>query len=308
MNFNIIMNQIAVLFIIIFTGFFLNKKDIIDDHTSKKISSLIVNVTAPLLVINAMTQKSNLKPADILLVLGISNVLYLLVILSTFFIPKLMGVKKEDMGIYKFMLVFANVVFMGFPVISVFFGESALVYAAIFNLPFSLYAYTLGIYFVSSSGDSSSAFNWKKMINAGVLSVFIGLIFLFSGIKIPSFIGDTMNMIGGLTTPLSMLIIGASLAHVKMKALFTNIKLYIYCIIKLLIFPIIVFFGLSAMGISGDLLGVSVVLSGMPAAANTVMMSKEYGGNDILAAEGVFISTMISAITIPILAVLLTYF
>ncbi|MBC7958700.1 MAG: AEC family transporter, partial [Vallitaleaceae bacterium] len=183
---------------------------------------------------------------------------------------------------------------------------AAVFYAAIINLPFNLLAYTLGIYFVSMNTGVASAFKWKKMINAGVLSVFVGLILLGFDIVLPNFMQDTIGMIGGLTTPLSMLVIGASLAHVKMKTLFTNKRLYAYCLIRLIIFPGLVYFALTALGIEGIILGVAVVLSGMPAAANTVMMSKEYGGNDLLAAEGVFISTMLSALTIPLLALLLT--
>lgn len=306
MDFSVVMNQIAVLFLVIFIGYFLNKKDIIDDHASKKISSLVVNITAPLLIISAMLQQNNLKTQEIFLALGISCILYIVMFMMTLFIPKLLRVEKQDVGIYKFMLVFANVAFMGFPVITVLFGESALFYAAIFNLPFSLLAYTLGIYFVSSGSVQDASFKLKKVVNPGVISVFLGIFLLAFRIELPSFIGDTIKMVGGLTTPLSMLVIGASLAHVKIKNLFANIKLYLYSLIRLLIFPGLVYFGLSAIGIEGNMLGVAVVLSGMPAAANTVMMSKEYGGNDILAAEGVFISTMLSALTIPLLMLLLS--
>ncbi len=306
MVFKVIMSQIAVLFLVLFIGLFLNKINIIDEHTSKKLSSLVVNITAPLLIINAMLQQNDLAAQEILVMLAISCALYATTIIMTFFVPKLLRVKKQDVGIYKFMLVFANVAFMGFPVITVFFGESALVYAAILNLPFSLLAYTLGIYFITTSSGEETKFNWKKMINVGVISVFIGLLLMAFGIQLPSFIGDTIKMVGGLTTPISMLVIGASLAHVKIKSLFTNYRLYLYSLLRLLMIPVAVYFILSAIGIEGDMLGVAVVLSGMPAAANTVMMSKEYGGNAILAAEGVFISTMLSAITIPILALLLT--
>lgn len=307
MNFGIIMNQIEVLFLVLFIGLFLNKINIIDDHTSKKLSSLVVNITAPLLIINAMLQQNNLKTQEILTMLGISTILYLITIIMTFFVPKLLRVQKHEVGIYKYMLVFANVAFMGFPVITVFFGKSALFYAAIFNLPFSILAYTLGIYFMYTGREEEVKFKWQKTINSGVISVIIGIVLLALKIKLPAFLGDTIKMVGDLTTPISMIVIGAALSHVKIKSLFTNIRLYLYSILKLLIFPVFVYFGLSALGIKGDILGVAVVLSGMPAAANTVMMSKEYGGNDILAAEGVFISTMLSAITIPLLALLLTH-
>ncbi|MBC7959577.1 MAG: AEC family transporter [Vallitaleaceae bacterium] len=306
MNFGLIISKISVLFLILLFGYFLNRKEVIDDYTSKKLSSLVVNYTAPFLIIHAMIGQSNLKASEIFTMLGITMVIYFAMFLMTLFVPKLLRVGPADIGIYKFMLVFSNVAFMGFPVVSALFGDTAVFYAAIINLPFNLLAYTLGIYFVSMNTGVATTFKWKKMINSGVLSVFVGLFLLGFGIVLPNFMQDTIGMIGGLTTPLSMLVIGASLAHVKMKTLFTNKRLYVYCLIRLIIFPGLVYLALTAFGIEGIILGVAVVLSGMPAAANTVMMSKEYGGNDLLAAEGVFISTMLSAITIPLLALLLT--
>lgn len=306
MDFGVVINQILVLFIVLFTGLIIRKRNIIDDHSNKKISSLVVNVTAPILIIGGMIQQNALNGREFFGMLAVSVLSYVFLFALTIVIPKVIKVPRKDLGIYKFMIMFSNVGFMGFPVVSAVFGEGAIFYAAIFNLPFSLLVYTLGINFISNSEDGGQGFDYKKLINPGVISVVIGLVILGFQLNLPTFLTTSIQMIGGLTTPLSMIVIGASLSGVKVKTLFSNSKLYIYSFIKLVMIPLITLVILKWVGIEGMILGVASILAGMPVAANAVILSNEYGGNDTLASEGVFISTMLSIITIPFIAYMIT--
>lgn len=305
MDFTVILNQIIILFIVLFIGLIIRKRDIIDDHATKKISSLVVNVAAPALIINGMVQQGALDTAVFLEMLILALVLYGVLVALTFLVPKIFNIEKADVGIYMFMMLFSNVGFMGFPIIASIFGEEAIFYAAIFNLPFNLLLYTLGIYFVSMHKETQVKFKWKKMMNPGVVAVAIGLILLVTGLKLPVVAAESIDLVGSLTTPLSMLVIGASLSNVKIKSLFTNPMLYLYSFIKLLALPLATLFILRAFHVEGVVLGVCVILMGMPVAANAVMLSKEFGGNDVLASEGIFISTMLSILTIPVVMLLL---
>lgn len=306
MDFNSIINQILVLFIVLFLGYFIRKRNIIDEHSSKKISSLVVNVTAPFLIIGSMTRKTNLGSKEILGILSISVIVYICMFLMTFIVPKLLRVEKNNLGVYKFMIMFSNVGFMGFPVVSSIFGQEAIFYASIYNLPFYGLVYTLGIYFVSMNNKDRMKFQFKKMLNPGVCAVLIGLFIFSFKLTLPYAVTETIKMMGGLTTPLSMIVIGSSLANVQIKNIFSNVRLYIYSFLKLFVFPVIIFIIIRNFGFNEIMTGVPVIIMGMPVAANAVILSKEYGGNDNLAAEGVFISTMLSIITIPLLVYLLS--
>ncbi len=305
MDFSVILNQIFILFIVLFIGLIIRKREIIDDHATKKISSLVVNVAAPALIINGMVQQGELDTAVFLEMLILAVALYGVLVGLTFLVPKIFNIKKADVGIYMFMMLFSNVGFMGFPIINSIFGEEAIFYAAIFNLPFNLLLYTLGIYFVSMHKETQMKFDGKKMMNPGVVAVVIGIVLLVTRLKLPVVVSETIDLVGSLTTPLSMLVIGASLSNVKIKSLFTNPMLYLYSFIKLLALPLATLFILRAFHVEGVVLGVCVILMGMPVAANAVMLSKEFGGNDVLASEGIFISTMLSILTIPVVMLLL---
>lgn len=306
MDFNSIINQILVLFIVLFLGYFIRRKNIIDEHASKKISSLVVNVAAPSLIIGAMMKETNLASKEIVGILIVSIVVYICLFLMTFIVPKMLNVENDNLGIYKFMIMFSNVGFMGFPVISSIYGQEAIFYASIYNLPFYGLVYTLGIYFVSMNNKDKRKFQLVKMVNPGVCAVIIGLFIFCYKLTLPYAIKETISMVGGLTTPLSMIVIGASLANVKVKNIFSNIRIYIYSVLKLLVFPVIILLIIRNLGFNEIMTGVPVIITGMPVAANAVILSKEYGGNDCLASEGVFISTMLSIITIPILVYLLS--
>lgn len=308
MDFITIINQISVLFMVLFLGYFIRKRNIIDEHSSKKISSLVVNVTAPLLIIGAMMKDTSLTKIEIVSILLISIIVYICLFGMTIIIPKLLKVNNDELGIYKFMIMFSNVGFMGFPVVSSIYGEEAIFYASIYNLPFYVLVYTLGIFFVSMNNKDKGDFYISKIINPGIYAVIIGLFIFSFNITLPYFISETISMVGGLTTPLSMIVIGASLANVKVRNIFSNVRLYIYSILKLVIFPVMILLVISNFGFNDIMVGVPVIITGMPVAANAVILSKEYGGNDCLASEGVFISTMLSFITIPLLVYLVSVF
>lgn len=306
MNFSAIINQIIVLFLVLFLGYFIRKRHIIDDHTSKKLSSLIVNVTAPMLILSSMMSKTNLGRDEIIGILLLSVMVYICLFLMTFIVPRMLRVEQHNLGVYKFMIMFSNVGFMGFPVVNAIFGREAVFYASIYNLPFYALVYTLGIFFVSSNDKEKTKFEFKKMLNPGICAIIIGLV-LFSFKWSPHItIKDTVNMIGGLTTPLSMIVIGASLANVNIKNIFSNGRLYIYCVLKLIVFPVAILLVIRNFGFNPIMAGVPVIITGMPVAANAVILSKEFGGNEVLASEGVFISTMLSILTIPLMVYLLS--
>jgi hypothetical protein len=101
---------------------------------------------------------------------------------------------------------------------------------------------------------------------------------------------------------MAMLILGSTIAGMPLKELFDEWRIYIFVILKLLVIPLIVFFALRPFLAPEDVLGqVLVVLSAVPVATNATMLSIEYGGNIKLVSQGIFFTTVLSVITIPIL-------
>lgn len=114
-------------------------------------------------------------------------------------------------------------------------------------------------------------------------------------------------MLGNITTPLSMIVIGGSLYDTKINKIFSQYKILVYCFLKMIIFPLLLAIMLTFMGISGMTRGVAVVLCSMPIAANTVIISKEYKGHVTEASEAVFISTVFLIVSTPIIMLIINW-
>lgn len=168
---------------------------------------------------------------------------------------------------------------------------------------FNIFCYSYGIYLIS--GDDKLSFDFKQLINPGIIFSIIAIIIYLTKWKMPQIIGETSNLIGSITTPLAMMLIGSSLADIPPKEVINDIRLYPYTIIKQIIMPILFWWVLKFIVVDKVVLGVLVVLVAMPVGSSTVMFCNQYEGNVDLASKSIFITTLASVFTIPILVYLL---
>ena len=141
-----LINQISVLFLLIITGFVIRKKNIVSESFQKELSTLVLHVTLPAFIISSMNftfSEDVLK--DIGMILVISFATYIIALLLSYPITKLLGVSGKKRDIYQYLCIFANVGFMGYPVLELIAGKQAVFYGAIYNLPFNLFVWTIGI-------------------------------------------------------------------------------------------------------------------------------------------------------------------
>jgi len=140
-----------------------------------------------------------------------------------------------------------------------------------------------------------------------LLSSALTLALFFLHIQLPDVVNTALFTMGDATTPMAMLILGCTIAEMPLRELFDEWRVYIFVVLKLLIMPVLVFLLLRPLAGSVDplLAQVLVVLSAVPVATNATMLSIEYGGNNKLVAQGIFFSTIISVLTIPLLVFIL---
>ncbi|HZJ82439.1 MAG TPA: AEC family transporter [Clostridia bacterium] len=296
-----VVEQVMVLFLIMIVGMVAAKQDIINGEVRKKLSDLLLYITAPFLVITAFNFKFSpdiLKNAGIILafsfVAHVGSILLGMVLFSKYPINK--------QRVLKHMIVFSNCGYMGFPVLESMFGKIGVFYGSIYNLTFQVFVWTYGV--ILFTGNRKQTSTGKVLLNPGVASVIIGmLIFIFS-LEIPKPIFQALEMVGGMTAPLSMLIVGALLSSIKFKSIFSGFEVYYGSLIRLIVIPLISFGVLKLIGVEELLLQVSVLLVAMPAAANTALFAEKYDADPILASRGVALSTILSIITIPLIMML----
>ena len=143
------------------------------------------------------------------------------------------------------------------------------------------------------------------LINPVIISIFIGLSLFILNIKLPYIINRPIELLGNITTPLSMIVIGSMLCLSSISECVRNKKLYIVSFIRLILMPILIYFILKGIVYDKLLFSIPIVIVSMPVASNTAILSSEYNANDKLASQLVFMSTLFSIVTIPIISSIL---
>lgn len=304
MDITVVINQMIILFLLMAMGYIIVRTGILNMVFRDNLSTFIVNVTMPLMMISSVTSTTPVGDAnDVILVFIISILTYALLPFIAILLAKCLRVPKEDNNLYLYMTIFSNIGFMGFPVIQSIFGEGAIFYAAIFNMIFNFMNFSLGIRLMSDKRKGS--FSVKKFLRPGIFGAIFALIIFFTGITLPSPLVDSMKNLGDTTSPLAMIVIGMSLAEIPFKSVFTEIRLYPYTLIKQVIIPILSWYVLRNIISNELILGITVIVIAMPVATSAVLFSSEYDGNTNLATKSVFITTLASLVTIPVIVYVL---
>lgn len=302
----LLLQQMMALFLMMLIGYLCAKIGALDQTASKKISWLVVNVGNPAMIIaSGMDNENPVEMKKIFLVIGLSLIIYAVLLLLSVFLPKILGVKRENDGVYRVMLIFSNIGFMGLPLLLAMYGGESLLYAAMFFFPFNILIYTYGIRAMQKRSDKKEKFQWKKVLNIGVISSFVALIIYFARIPMPDFVKTTVNSMSEITAPLSMMVIGASFMEFKIKELFTDVRLLLFSLIKLLLLPIAGTWLIMQFVTDPMICGVCMVMLATPVASMAAMLAQQYDGNYALAAKGVALTTILSVVTMPVVAAVL---
>lgn len=298
MAFDMIITQIISLFIVALIGFYGGKKNIIDETFSNGLSRLLLDISTPLLIISSFSFTYNADIANNIVKAFIYG-LIIFIVTPLLVKPLLVKIEKKKRNILQFAMVFSNCGFMGFPVAQSVFGNEGVIYAAIFNMVFNIFVWTYGIMLFN---DTNSIKEMKKVLyNPGIVSAVIGLLVMIFSIKIPSVLLDPMKMVGGLTTPISMLIVGSLLSRTDLKKLFKDKSMYYGSFIKLIFIPIALYLASNLFKENSIVIKTFILLQAMPAGTTTSLFAESFNKNKEYSAFIVSFSTLLSVITIPLI-------
>lgn len=302
MSSSIVVNQVIILFLIMGTGFYARKRKMIPDEGRKTISNILVNIASPLLIISAFRLEFSADMMkNIMIVIAFSFVsMIILIILGKILFIKYKGEKN---AVLRFVTVFANWGFMGLPVVQALYGKTGIFYGSLFQLAFNTIVWTYGVALISGKRDMKSL--KAGILNPGIISVLVGFIIFVFSINIPETIYRAIDMLGSTTVPLSMIVIGSNMADIKFRDVFLKPELYYVSIVRLLLVPIASIIVLKFIGISGAVLGTCVAMQAMPGATYAAIFSEKYDKDIYFASQCVFLTTLISLVTIPAVLMLL---
>ena len=291
-----------MIFMIVMVGLFAAKKNLWSSDMDRKFSIFIMNVTMPALILASVMGKDlAIERSELLSLIVVAIVNYIVLIGLALLIPKIWKVNHAREGLLRFMVAFGNVSFIGYPVCDAVFGPKAVFCASVLNIPFNLFVFTIGVAFING-GKAKSAFSPKMIFSPCVVASLIAILIAIFQISLPEPVGQWFHLLGDLTIPAALIIIGSSLSNIPVRDMLGNRFVYAVTALRLFITPAIVFAALYAMGVDAFVRNVAVVLSAMPVATNGIMLCLQYGKDERVMTQGLFITTLLSVVSIPLVA------
>jgi len=289
------------LFLYICFGFLCSKTGMVDEAGSRSLNKIVLNICSPALVLKAVLEAEiTYAVSDILLLIVFAVVFMIVALLTGFAMSFLFVRKKERRCMFTLVSAFGNVAFMGFPVVNALFGASAVFLVSICTIPFNIFVFSIGIFLVLGGKTEKVSFR-RIFLTPTMLCTFVAFFFFLFRVSLPVPIEKTIGALGSMVVPLSMMLIGMSLSRMNPGRVFGNLQYYFVCIAKLIAVPVCVALVLRPIVKDSMMYGILVVMSCMPSAAITPVLSTEYGGDVDFASSSVFLTTSISMLTVPVM-------
>lgn len=293
----------VMLFTMVILGYAACKLGYMGDKFDKKLSSIVVDITCPLLVLSSVMGDEMPDRTLILPLVGVGFLTYIILLVFGFWVPRFISKNHDDQGMIGFSLMFANVGFIGYPIVASIFGPKAVFYAALLNVPNTFFIFTAGVMLVKGE-YSIRQFNPKVLLSPALIGAFIAALLVAFGVHTPEMIARPITMVGNITVPAALMIIGSSMARLPLREIIGSGKVYATSFLRLVIVPLSVYFLFRLCGVNTLINNINTVVIAMPVASFGTMFCMKYGRNPSLMTEATFITTLFSIITIPLITLL----
>ena len=298
MDMQAIISQLAVLFILLLLGYISGKTKFLSPETGKVLTKVVMNITMPCTALSSAIY-GNLE------ITGGETAFFMLASLLSFLIffvisipsARILSRENQTRGLLSYMIVFPNSGFIGFPVTLAIFGSGSVYYAALFLIVLSIFLFTAGTIMMSGR---IKKLNPKAILTPGLIASLLVIPLALIRFQAPFVIAEVIQLTGNITSPAAMLIVGVTLSQIPVKAVFSKWRLYPMAILKLIVLPLAVWLVFKQIVDNELMLGMLVILSAMPTAAIAVMHAIELGNDERLASSGIFLTTLLSCATIPL--------
>lgn len=296
--------QVIVLFLLIGCGFVAVKTGVLKQEGKQTLSNLLLYLVVPAMIVHSyMMEFSEEILHNLLAAFGMS----ILAILIGTAITLLLTARRKDRRapIFRFACVFSNAAYMGFPLISALFGSEGLLYASAYVTVFNILLWTMGYGMVSGSSNPKEVA--RSLLHTPVLyAMVVGLAIYLLQIPVPNLIAQPIDLLSGMNTPLSMLITGMLIAAGDLESIVCDQHIWKLAALRMVLIPAVCVAVFALLGFHGMSAQVVLLLECCPAAAITSVFAVQFGHEERFAAGSVVLTTLLSIVTLPLCALILT--
>ena len=336
MSLSVILQQMGVICILVAIGFTLQKKDVIDALTSKKLSAIVVDVCNPALIM-ASILSGNLTATheDLLTAIALGAAFYALLIVLGFLIPRILRVAPDKRRFYNLMTVYTNTGFLGIPVAKAILPANAILYVIVINVFSTLLFYTHGVTVLGrgtsdsansghnasdsanschNASDSAGAGTSKtaaglsgfgqalrRIFSPGTIMAVLSLVVFWYGISLPPILANTIEYVGNATVFLSMTLLGVSIARSKLLKSLKDVRIWGYVALRMLVVPVGIVFLMHSLGFDPVATLAMCLMAAVPVGNLPMIQAEKIGEDTTILSSAIAVTTALSIGTITIL-------
>jgi predicted permease len=316
METRIILSQIFILAVVVIIGVIAAKLRVVTMEAKDMLSKVIFNISLPLMLFTNFLRLDATPRllANSLIVLSVAGFVIFFMLLAGWLATRVFKIKGREAAVFKAHSMFGNTIFLGFPLITALYGNEGLLYASMYQLVSTIIMWSAGVVVITHGNGTSWKKSFMRVLNPNSVATITGLIFFIFSIRLPAIIVKPLSELGSANTWLSMLYIGAMLVLADVGGLLGKKSIYILSMNRLVLVPVMliaifaIFLGTTGFAPDKMVLSVIILEASMPCMASVVIMAKELGADDHLAVGNVFVSTIVSILTLPVVLMAINWF
>lgn len=309
----VVLGKILSVFLIIAVGFGANRLGVLPSEANKYMSNILMFITSPCLILSSITAKELTREtavATVELIIGSCLWFVVFTLIGYYLCTRLLKVQPaSDTGVFIFLFASLSNGFMGIPITLVLFDSDVLYLMILHSTVLAIYLYAAGLPLVHIGTEKNRGFSRETLLiifkNPATICAAAAIVMLFTGLKLPSVVFDSVDMIGDATTPLSMLIVGMQLGECDFGEVLKNRKLLGISFLKMLLLPVLTFLMVNWLPFDVSVKACLIFAASFPVAVAVVPIASEQKRDSLVTAEMVAITTLISLAVIPAVATFL---
>lgn len=305
-QFFIVLNQIGIFLILIIFGILAVKFGILDEHSLGSVSKLVMRMALPAYIfINTAEGATQQGLAESLMVIPLAIALYLMLFLLSLLLEKVFHLKGNRGHVFRAIVMFGNVGFMGIPLVVELYPDTALLYISLFTILDQGLFWTYGVSLtkpVSEQKEKISLKNLKNLLSPALVAIIGATVLVLLNIHLPKLLTTTLSKLGTASMPLSLLYIGGMLSMTDVRKVLRCGELYAEIGLKMLVLPIVFFLVMKLCQVPTDMAGTMTFLTGLPAINMVAMLSKNNGSDGDYAVCAVMMTTLACLVTLPLVS------
>ncbi len=305
-QFFIVLNQIGIFLILIVLGIVAVRFDILDEHSLGSVSKLVMRMALPAYIfINTAEGATRQGLAESLLVIPLAIVLYLMLFFLSKGLEKVFHLQGNRGHVFRAVVMFGNVGFMGIPLVVELYPDTALLYISLFTILDQSLFWTYGISLtkpVSDQKEKISLKNLKNLLSPSLVAILGATVLVLLNLHLPNILITTLSKLGAASMPLSLLYIGGMLSMTDVRKVLRCGELYAEIGLKMLVLPLVFFLVMKLCQVPSDMAGTVTFLTGLPAINMVAMLAKNNGSDGDYAVCAVMMTTIACLITLPLVS------